>query len=59
MRDELLKKMPPSDYYQTINSVRVTWARDLQFNEKLLRLAFGRYGDIRRVTFDKQHEAVL
>ena len=50
MREELLAKMPPSDYYQTINTVKVTWAKDLQFNEKLLRLAFGKYGEIRRVT---------
>jgi hypothetical protein len=51
--------MQPSQYYQKINSVKVVWDSTLHFNEKLLRLAFGKYGTIKTVVIEKRNEAVM
>jgi hypothetical protein len=32
MKEDLLNTMQPSEYYQSINSVKVVWAKDLQYN---------------------------
>lgn len=39
--------MEPSTFYKKINQVKVTWADSLSFNDKLLRLAFQKWGSIK------------